>query len=61
MVSAETQNGKVQMVLKRITDFVGHLIPLVASIPPLQIWIGLMAIPFIWYIIFMASDIGTLP
>ena len=47
--------------LKRIVDlllrFVGYLIPLIQSLPPLGIWAALMTVPFATYLFLMFTNI----
>jgi len=40
---------------EKLTGVVGYLLPLAASIPPLPVWSGLMAIPFLSYILLMLT------
>ncbi len=64
MLSLEQEEEKVGLlrrIVNRVSDFAGYLIPLVTSIPPLPVWTGLMAIPFISFIIFMLTNPSTLP
>jgi len=37
--------------------FVGYLIPLVQSLPPLGVWAGLMTLPFATYLIMMLTNL----
>ncbi len=43
----------------RLTGIIGYLLPLIASLPPLAAWGGLMTVPFIVYLVMMFSNIST--
>ncbi len=57
----EEKVGSLRRLANRVSDFAGYVVPLVTSIPPLYVWSGLMAIPFIAYITFMLMYPGTIP
>jgi protein-S-isoprenylcysteine O-methyltransferase Ste14 len=44
-----------------LTGLAGYLLPLVASLPPLGAWSGLMTVPFIVYLMMMFGNISVAP
>lgn len=49
--------GSLSRVRKWLLRFVGYLIPLVQSLPPLGVWTGLMTLPFATYLIMMFTNL----
>ncbi len=47
----------VDRIKLRITTAIGYLLPLIVSIPPMGVWVGLMTVPFIVYLILMMSNL----
>jgi len=45
----------------KITSAIGYLLPLMASIPPLATWGGLMTVPFIIYLLLMIGNATASP
>ena len=45
----------------KITGAIGYLLPLVASIPPIAAWGGLMTVPFAIYLIMMFLNLTEIP
>jgi protein-S-isoprenylcysteine O-methyltransferase Ste14 len=45
----------------KITSVIGYLLPLMASLPPLAAWSGLMTVPFIIYLLLMFGNATTTP
>jgi protein-S-isoprenylcysteine O-methyltransferase Ste14 len=45
----------------KITSTIGYLLPLMASLPPLGAWSGLMTVPFIIYLMMMFGNASTAP
>ena len=45
----------------KITSAIGYLLPLLASLPPLAAWSGLMTVPFIIYLLLMFGNVTTSP
>jgi protein-S-isoprenylcysteine O-methyltransferase Ste14 len=50
-----------ERIVTRLTGFVGYLLPLAASLPPLGAWSGLMTVPFIVYLMMMFGNISVAP
>ncbi len=47
----------VDRIKLKITTAIGYLLPLIASIPPMAAWGGIMTVPFIVYLILMMSNL----
>ena len=49
--------GSLSRIREKLLRFVGYLIPLVQSLPPLGVWTGLMTLPFATYLIMMFTNL----
>jgi len=62
MVSDSVENSsRFESLKTKVTSAIGYLLPLIASLPPLGAWSGLMTVPFIIYLVMMFSNISTAP
>ena len=62
--SLESESGKksrLESLKLKVTGIIGYLLPLIASLPPLAAWGGLMTVPFIVYLLMMFGNISTVP
>lgn len=54
-------NSLLEKIKLKLTGIIGYLLPLLASLPPLAAWGGLMTVPFIVYLLMMFGNISTAP
>ena len=54
-----TSKDSFGLLKSRITSAAALLLPLLASIPPLGVWGGLMTIPFLMYLLLMIGSLGS--
>lgn len=61
-VSESTDKStRFESLKMKITPVIGYLLPLMASLPPLAAWSGLMTVPFIIYLLLMFGNATTTP
>ncbi|MGY5860101.1 MAG: hypothetical protein RTU63_12085 [Candidatus Thorarchaeota archaeon] len=57
-VETKTLSEKVKL---KITGVIGYLLPLLASMPPMMVWGGLMTVPFAIYLLMMIFNLTESP
>jgi protein-S-isoprenylcysteine O-methyltransferase Ste14 len=61
MVSDETNVTRIQRAKMKLVSLASYLLPLLASIPPMMGWAGLMTVPLIFFLLVMGGRFPELP
>ena len=59
-IESEKPN-RFESLRTKVTSTIGYLLPLMASLPPLGAWSGLMTVPFIIYLMMLFGNATTAP
>lgn len=55
------KESRFQRLKLKVISLVGYILPLLASVPPMLGWAGLMTVPFIFFLIVMGGRFPELP